>query len=256
MDAEELLAHVYELAPTKDPAAALALGADQWDAMSTRPANPEDAETCRLLAISGAETGEYSVADRWRDRARALGEKVGWPELIAALDMSEAFKALSIRNGDYHRGKTLDVIDGSPEAVELISTLSRVANGPESGIRVSDRSPSVALIRRFVLEKTGSFQLALGQWDLAAVSFAQAVKFAESPRGLLKSRGGLALAVYSRAMDTPNDDSDSLATALAETRSIADEAGTMGEDDVASTAGHNANVMARSGRDLLLYEIL
>ena len=254
MDAKELLTQIVDLAPAKDPVSALALGETEWPEMEARAATPEDAETCRLLSISGSEVGEYAVADLWRERARALGEAVGWPELVAALDMSLAFKALSIRNDDYSRGKTLDVIDGSPEALKLIRKLEPVLNGPDSGIRVSRQSPSVALVRRFVLEKSGSFQLALRQWDEAAQSFAKAISAAESPRGLLKSRGGLALANYSRALYASQQ--DGIAAALAETETVAAEAALLGEGDVASTALHNSEVMARRRKDLLLYEIL
>lgn len=132
--------------------------------------------------------------------------------------------------------------------------LGSVADGPSSGIRVSRQSPTVELIRRFVLEKTGSFQLALREWDLAAASFTAAVQAAESQRGLLKSRAGLALANYSRGLD--RDDPDSCEVALDETRSIADEAQACGERDLAQTAQHNVGAMARRGTDLQLYEIL
>jgi len=254
MDATSLLARVIDLAPTTDPAGALALGESEWPQMEARAATAEDAESCRLLSLSGAETRDHAAADRWRDRARTRAEAVGWPELVAALDMSEAFRTLSVHNDDYRRGRTLDVIEGSTEAVDLIRRLGPVAEGPDSGIRVSRQSPSVALIRRFVLEKTGSFQLALRQWDEAAESFAGAVRAAEGPRGLLKSRGGLALADYSRAREA--GDHQGMAAATEATESVAAESLTHGEGDVESTARHNAAVMARGGGDLLLYEIL
>lgn len=254
VEAKALLARIIELAPTMDPAGALALGESEWPEMGGRAATPEDAETCRLLSISAAEVGEYTAADEWRDRARTRGEAVGWPELIAALDMSQAFKLLSAYNDDYRRGKTLDVIEGSAAAVELIQSLESVAEGPDSGLRVSRQSPSVALIRRFVWEKSGSFQLAMKQWDEAAESFAKAVEAAESTRGLLKSRGGLALANYCRALNA--GDQQVVTAALDETRTVAAEASRSGEGDVESIARHNAEVMDRRGGDVLLYEIL
>lgn len=254
MDAKALLARIIELAPTKDPVSALALGETEWPEMAARTATPEDAETCRLLSISGSEIGDYAVADLWRNRARVLGEAVGWPELIAALDMSQAFRALSVRNDSFCRGKSLDVIEGSSDAVVLIKKLAPVADGPDSGIRVSRQSPSPALIRRFVLEKTGSFQLALKQWDEAAESFTRAIDAAEGPRGLLKSRGGLALANYCRGLQARAQ--DAISAALTETESVAAEATARDQGDIAVNAQHNAEVMARRGQDLLLYEIL
>lgn len=251
-----LLAEIVELAPTKDPVRALELGDAEWPAMESRGATPEDAEICRLLAVSAGEVGDYPAAERWRQRSRVRGEAVGWPELVAALDMQLAFKALSIRNNDYANGKTLDVIEGSTEAVELIQRLAPVADGPDSGIRVSAQSPSVALIRRFILDKTGAFQLALGQWPEAAASFTKAIAGAEGARGRLKSRGGLWLALYSGAMDAGDD--GAAEEAHVATRAVAIEATENGPrtEDVAITAHHNVEVMSRRGRDLLLYEVL
>ena len=94
----------------------------------------------------------------------------------------------------------------------------------------------------------------MNQWGEASKSFSKAVKAAESARGLLKSRGGLALANYSQALQESRQ--DGIAAALAETESVAAEATASDETDVAATARHNADVMSRLGKDLLLYEIL
>lgn len=174
--------------------------------------------------------------------------------MIAALEMSRAFKALSLRNDDYARGRTLDIMEGEPSSVKIIQQPEPVTFGPDSGTSFTPKSPAIALIRRFVLEKRGSFQLALKQWDEAVDSFTKAIDAAESPRGFLKARSGLALAKYSRALDA--DDHAAIVAALNETHAIADEAEAISEADVASTGRHNAGAMARRGRDLLLYGIL
>lgn len=256
MDPKQLLAALFELAPTTNPRAGLALGEVEWPAIDAREPNAEDAETCRLVSLCGTELGEYRVADLWRDRSRARAVAIGWHELTAALDMSGAFKALSRRNDDYSRGRTLDVIEGSPEALELLRVLEPVADGPDSGFSVTPRSPSRALIRRFVLEKRGSFQLALKDWGGAAASFTAAIAAAESPRGLAKSRGGLSLAEYGRALDA--GDESGVDDALALARHVTEEAAALGasDKDIADASAHNAEVMARRGRDLLLYELL
>src|SRR4051794_4619643 len=115
MDENALLLAIYELAPAKDPRAALAIGEREWTAMDARPPSAEDAETCRLLSISASEIGEFAAADIWRDRARVRAEQLPWPELVAALDLSSAFKVLAARNDDYRHGRTLDVLVGAPE---------------------------------------------------------------------------------------------------------------------------------------------
>lgn len=249
-----LLETIYELAPTRSPREALRLGEAEWHAIEARPPKAEDAESCRLISLSAGVLQDFTSADLWRDRARSIGERIPWPELLAALDMAMAFKALAIRNDDYPRGRTLDVIQGSPEAVEIMQNLAPVAEGPGSGIQVTLRSPNVELIRRFVFEKAGSFQLALGDYDRAVQSFAKAVEAAEGPRGKLKARGGLALANYGRAL-LQNDDT-AVVAALAETQDVAQQSDEAGEADVAATGTHNAEVMMRRGRDLLLYELL
>ena len=194
MDQKSLLRSVYEIAPTVDPATALSVGEAEWPAIDARAANAEDAETCRLLSLSASEVGDWMTADLWRGRARVRAEEIGWPEMITALEMTRAFKALSVRNDDYARGRTLDFIQGEPSSVKIFQQLEPVAFGPDSGISVRPKSASIALIRRFVLEKRGSFQLAMNQWDEAVDSFTKAIDAAEGSRGFLKARGGLALA--------------------------------------------------------------
>lgn len=254
MDEKGLLAAIYEFAPTNDPYEALAIGAAEWSGMESRPANPEDAESCRLLMVSAAGLQEFNLARVWRSRARSIGERIPWPEMIAALNMSEAFAALSIRNDDYSRGRTLDLIEGSPEAVEIIQALANIAEGPGTGIHVTPRSPTIQLIRRFLFEKAGSFQLALGDDDSAAESFRQAAAAAEGPRGSMKTHGGLAIANYRRGLGS--DDETAVEQAFRDTRDIERRADDAGETDVAATAAHNGAVMGRRGQDLLLYEIL
>ena len=253
MDEKTLLTTVYNLAGSA-PGQALQLANTDWPEIASRSPTPEDAETCRLAAVSAAQIEAYDTAALWRTRARSIAVAVPWPELIAAVDMAEAFVILARRNDDYARGRTLDVLEGSTEAIAIIQSLAPVADGADSNIRVTPKSPSAALIRRFILEKTASLQLAAGQWDAASANFAKAVALAESERGVLKSRGGLAIANYSRGLELENMEATS--SSLAETRAVASEADSSKESDFAATARHNAVVMARGGSELLLYEIL
>lgn len=254
MNERELLDRVFELAPTADPRAALALGEQEAMALEARPAYAEDAETCRLLSIAAAAVGEYAVGAAWRRRALLRGALIGWTEMVAALVMSDAFIALSKRNDDYSIGKTLDSIQGEPESLRILAELEPFTVEPGSGISVTAKSPSPALIRRFVLEKRGSFQLALGDFAAAAESYTAAEAAAENARGKLKSHAGLALAQYLIA--TEGGDRGAADSALAETAAVESRAMEIREPDVASTARHNVDVMRRGGRDLLLYEIL
>lgn len=254
MDEKALLATVFDLAKN-DPASALETADAHWPEAAARQPNPEDAETCRLSAVSAAELELFDKSRLWRARARRIGEQIPWPELIAALDMADAFVALARRNDDYIHGRTLDVIEGSPEAVRIMQSLAPIAEGPGSGIVVTPKSPTTTLIRPFVLEKTGSFLLALGDVDGAARSFEDAITHAEGPRGVLKSRGGLALANYLRASDAGHD--DGIDAAAAETAAVASEFAALGEDHrTIAIAQHNTDVMRRHGTDLLLYEVL
>lgn len=254
MDEKALLAAVFDLSKD-EPASALSLGEAHWHEMESRAPTPEDAESCRLLAFSAVRLEEHPDGALWRSRARRIATAIPWPELIAVLDMSEAFIQMAVINEDYPLGRTLDVIKGFPGSIEILQRLHAVADGPESGIVVTPRSPTTALIRRFVLEKTGSFQLAAGQTDAAATSFAAALEHAEGARGALKARGGLALADYLRSLDA--DDLGSALAAARETRTVLEELVALGEDeDTISVARHNAEVMERRGRDLLLYEVL
>lgn len=253
MNPKELLDAVFELAPTADPAAALALGDEHWPEIAARDFNAEDAETCRLLSISAAELSDYAVAAQWRRRALIRAAFLGWGEMVAALVMADAFIALSKRNDDYKRGRTLDLIEGEAESVQIIKDLEPFTLEPGSGISVTPKSPNPALLRRFVLEKSGSFQAALRAWDDAIDSFTRAVDGAEGPRGRLKARGGLALAKYGKTFDAGTTADPAV---IAETKAVQTEAEAIGEGDIAKTAAHNADVMSRGGGELLLYEIL
>ena len=132
--------------------------------------------------------------------------------------------------------------------------MAAIAEGPGTGIQVTPRSPSIQLIRRFLFEKAGSFQLALGDDDSAAESFRQATAAAEGPRGSMKAHGGLAIANYRRGLVA--DDETAVEQAFRDTRNIERLADDSGESDVAAIAAHNGAVMGRRGQDLLLYEIL
>lgn len=248
--AEQLYLAVAELAPSVNPRAALALGRDHWDELSARDPNPHDAETCRLLSLASIEQAkpDFPMAELWRMRALARFALTGWHEGVAAIAMGRAFTALSTQNNDYSLGKTLDVIEGSQTALELLEDLELFLRVPPSGITVGPRSPSQTVLRRFLHEKRGFLLLALGRVQEATASYDQAeICSRGNPRGEVKVQLGRALVVYMAG---------DVARALMDTREALGKACELREADLVKIGGYNIAVMERSGRDLRPYEIL
>lgn len=183
----DLLDTVFELTPTANPRAALALGVSKrswlWKRglrtprmLSSQTDLEPDCRSRRVRCRSRvATTCMTSRSPHRLDRNDQFGG-AGWRSPAAAAIMSEAFIALSKRydrNG-YSAGKTSDAIQGEPESLRIVADLEPFAAEPGSGISVTANSPSPALIRQFVLEKRGSFQLALKDFAAAVGSYAPA----------------------------------------------------------------------------------
>lgn len=251
----ELFAQVYDLAPANDPSAALKLGEGAFAAMSARPANPHDAETCRLLSLAALhpKIDDSVVADRWRVRATARFALVDWPEGVAATFMSQAFVVLARLNRGYPHGRTLDVIQGSTEPLLMLDELVPFTVRPGSRVSVSERSPSPQLIERFLHEKRGFFELLLKRFDDARSSYDHAAIAARgSARGEIKVGAGRALVDYVAAHATDFD----RAPAVAQTAELLAAAERLGEHDLVAQATDNLAEMRNDGTRLVPYELL
>ncbi len=205
-----------------------------------------------MLALAATEQDppDFELATHWRDRALDLFTRTGWHEGIAAVLMAKAFIALAKRNDDYARGKTLDVVEGSEDAVDLMDEILPFIQREPSGISVGGLSPNHAVLRRFYHEKRGFFLLALNRVGEARESYKLAAEAAAgNPRGTVKVRPGRALVDYvAGAHDT----------ALADTRNAVDDARRLGpgSQDLVEYGELNIAVMEGNGDDLRPYEIL
>jgi len=249
-DAIELYIQIADLAPSVDPVTALSVGNAHWAEMAARDPNPHDAESCRLLSLAAVEQDprDFEVAELWRMRALARFTLTGWHEGVAVVVMGRAFGTLSRVNDDYAKGETLDVINGSQVALDLLDELSLFLDAEPSGISVGPRSPSRGLLARFIHEKRGFFLLTLGRLAEARESYNKAAAVCKgNARGEVKVRLGSALVDY---LD------GSAEAAWNETRAALAVARELGESDLVETGERNLAVMERGGRDLSLYEIL
>ena len=223
--------------------------------MRQRVANPHDAETCRLLALCALELEERDIAQAevWQVRALARFALLQWTEGVAAVFMGRAFSVLARDNSDYPKGVFLDAINGSLNALSVIDELEPFAKAPGSGVSVGTRSPSPALIERFLYEKRGFLLMLLKRFDEARESYKQAAEVAVgNARGELKVRAGAALVDYLDAVNTDND----ATKATGETIKVLELAREAGETDIERTAAHNVEVMLAAAKNLLAYEIL
>lgn len=254
LPADELFRQVFDRAPSRDPSAALTLGADQWMWMAARPATAEDAETCRLLSLAALEPDIHDPVAMvtWRSRALTRFALLGWQEGIAALLMGDAFRALSIVNADYPEGRTLDKVTGSRDAISIIEQIEPFSHDPGSGISVGRRSPSPALVRRWLYEKRGFFRMVTGDFAGAGEDYDRALVENEgSRRGQIKVRLGRALVDYLAALPAGVDPAPFVGT-TAQLRAQLDQ-----EDvDLLRASGHNLEVMRRGGEDVMPYEYL
>lgn len=234
----DLYAQVADLAPSRDPGAALMLGGTHWHEMQARDSNPHDAETCRLLSLAAIEAAHPSAAELWRTRALVRFALSGWHEGVGAVVMGRAFTALARRNDDYVRGQTIDVIRGSEGALKLIDELQPFLRAASSGISVGPQSPSQEILARFYYEKRGFLMVTLGRWDEALTAYDRAAAVAEetgSARGVVKVQAGRALVMYLSGAE---------AAGASETAAALHEARALGEFDIVSAAEHNLQVNA------------
>ena len=240
-----------------DPRTALRTGEEQAEAIGARAPLAEDGETCRLLVIAAANLQDQHGADAWRARSRRIADSIPWPELGAALDMSESLRDLAIANGGTTNGKGLDELVGTPEALAILDRMLPVVRGVDSGIgeTLPNAAPTRARCRRWYYENRGTHLLTLGRYEAASAEFATAaVEAALDPRGNLKSQAGGALADYLLALDSA--DAAGIDAAVDNTDAIAQSARALPNGaDLAESALRNAAVMRARGRGLTIYAI-
>jgi len=255
-------AQLYELvstiAPEKDPATVIRLGDEHWPEIRERGANAHDAETCRLVGLACALTGRLDVVEVWRSRAEIRFAEVGWLDGTATVISSRALAELARANDDYVRGRTLDAIEGSVAAYEIVETIGSLAQGGRSApdeFRIGDKAPGPDLTARFYWEKSGFFLLLLGRFAEARARYARAAEIARPGRGAAKVRGGALLVEYlaAKAGETIEIDPEEI---VAEQREVVAQTMDVGDPDIHETAVHNLEVFERGGDDPKPYEVL
>lgn len=249
MHEDALHARIYDLLDAT-PSAAIELGDQQWPTIRARTANKYDAETCRLLSLAalGLPEPNWTLAELYRCRALARFALIGWSEGVAAVMMGTAFAILGDANQGYSRGRSLDVIVGSPEALAVFDELEPFTTGPGSGISVGDRSPTPSLIERFLHEKRGFMLLTLREFDAARASYEKAARVAVgSARGALRVRLGALLVDYVAG---------SSAGAVSAQADLVEAAAELGHRDLLTLSQHNLSVMSEGGANVLSYEML
>jgi len=214
----------------------------------TRPASPEDAETCRLAMLAALQSPETVATTLvWRARALSRAVVVGWTECVAAIAMGEAFSLLATANDQFVRGRTLDVLQPAPLALSALMELEVYLQATDSGIRLGPSSPSRALIRRFLYEKRGFLLLVAGEFNRARESYEDAAREAEGqPRGEVKVALGAALVEYLAGS----------AVGAEPTRALLERARAGCWNDLVAAAEHNVVAMEKGRSDVLGYEIL
>ncbi len=256
--AAQLYDQVSTIAPEKDPTTVIRLGDEHWPEIRDRKANPHDAETCRLVGLACALTSRYDAIEVWRSRAEIRFAEVGWLDGTATVISSRALAELSRDNDDYARGRTLDVIEGSIAAYEIVETISPLAQGGRSmpdELRIGDKAPGPDLTARFYWEKSGFFLLLLGRFAESRVRYARAAEIARPGRGAAKVRGGALLVEYlaARAGEAIALGPDEI---VAEQREVVAQTAEVGDPDIHDTAMHNLEVFERHGDDPKPYEVL
>lgn len=172
---------------------ALRFAAARWREQEALPASVDDAEACRLLMLAATRLESWEEQVTWRARAMTRYTLLGWWEGIATLTMGEAFRALAIANEEYARGKTLNVIVGSPAAVSIIGELEFFLTLPGSGRTAGGLSPNPRLLRRFLFEKRAFFRLVDRDVHGARADYERALAENEGLRGRIKVGLGLVL---------------------------------------------------------------
>lgn len=250
MSAVELLNAVYGRWPTDEATGVLDLAASNWEAIRARPLTAEDGETCRQAMLAAVGLGRYLEGARWRARAMSRFIATDWKEGAISVVMTDAFRVLEMANDGYPRGKTVDVLLPSEDAMEILSELRPFATGEA---RPNAIGPDPALIARFMHEKRGFFLVLAERWDEAVASYDEALKYVENERrGELKVGAGRALALYLQDVADGGDGR----VAAGSTAAIAKAARDHGVTDVAKVAEANLPVMRTGGGALRPYEIL
>jgi hypothetical protein len=256
VDAEKLYAEVAQLfleAHTGDGGTRLlAFVGDHWSDIAARPANPHDAEVCRLAMLAAAHAQDFGPVRLWRSRALARFSAIGWVEGVGSIIIGEAFVELARKNNDYTAGRTLDVIKSSDVALGVLAELERFTVGSGSGCRLGPGSPSQAVLKRLLHEKRGFLLLLSGDYDAARESYSRALEAAgTNRRGQVKVQLGRLLVDYLDA-----EDAQQHGHIAEETARLGREASEASSPDVAETAEVNAKVMREGGQALAPYEIL
>ncbi|MBE2318339.1 hypothetical protein DVA67_020325 [Solirubrobacter sp. CPCC 204708] len=246
LTAAELYAKAAELF-RDDQEALLELMHAQLESIEAREPNGHDAESCRLAMLAAAPVG--AQVGLWRARALARFGSVGWLEGVAMMIMSDAFRQLSVVNDDYVRGRTLDRMQMSEEALQMLRELRHFT----AGERRFDFGPTPALVARVLPEKSGFMLTVAGRLDEARASYERALAETKGDeRGTIKVQAGLEVVGYLQAL-ADGAQTEPFATATAD---LAERAAAAGQPDIARDAAHNAEVMRHRGRDLAPYEIL
>lgn len=141
----------------------------------------------------------------------------------------------------------MDLLQPAPHALAALQELEVYLQAPDSGIRLGPSSPSQALVRRFLHEKSGFLLLVAGEFDRARESYAHAAREAEGqPRGEVKVAFGAALVEY---VADPGVGAEP-------TRALLERGDAGGWNDLVGTAQHNVAGMEQGRLDVLGYEIL
>ena len=246
----ELLDLIDAAWASKTPQMVLDAAAEHESDLVARAPGPEDAETCRQIMLAAVRLGDLGEARVWRVRATRRFAAVGWPEGVAAIQMTELYRALFEANDGYPDGMTLDVLKPAADATRVLEELRPVADGPASDFGFG---PNPALIARFLHEKTAALRTIEGDYAAAVAAFGAASEFAaDEPRGKVKVALGRALAEYLGAATTDAD-----VTPFSDrTAKLAAEADALGQNDIAAIARANADAMRAGSRRLSLYEML
>lgn len=234
-------------------AQALALVTERWPEIAARPTlTAEDGEVCRQAYLAAKRLGFHEDALLWKVRALSRFAAVGWGVGAAAILMTEVHRLLARANDDYAAGKTLDLLQPSPHAAEVLEEL-RPFTGADAADPRFDFGPTPTLIARFYHERRGILATIEGRYSDAEEAYAVAADAAANePRGAIKVDGNRALAQYLAALDAGSE----IEAQQERTRRVLSIATERELDDLAAWASHNVAAMERRSRAVLLYEML
>ena len=250
MEAAELLAQALKLWATDD-AALVALAESEYGHLAERAPNPEDAETCRLTALSCIAELDTAAMVVWRARAFSRCAAIGWTCGVAALVMSDAFRILGMANNNYPGGHKLDVVHGDAQALAVIEELEVLLSVPD---RVDvPFGPNPRLVRRWHCEKRAFLLLVSRRYDEALAWYDAAAQHVEQgSRGSIRVQLGREQTRYLAAPAQGRDGTEPTAV----TGELAAVAAAALQADIARLAGQNHELMLAGRVDLLPYEML